>query len=698
MLFPRLRFGVAPFSLSLAMLASAAACLPGSGPPLNPYMDDAGTPPPTSFGTSDAAVVDEIDLGPAFAVTGLQPSHGPWTGGTRTIISGRGFSSNIQVWIGGALLPAGSVVASEPTQAAVVTPPGMAGPADVTVMNVANGQKATLPAGFVYDAFVVDPDTGATSGGTRIILKGDGTSWTSGSTVTVGSSPCTDVVCTSPTSLSCSTPANDPGSQTVTVTNADGTIDQAADAFVYADSPDGYRGGLYGSALSGSLKVLAFDADVGTPLTGAVAIAGSNIATAITGTVDANGVVVLTDPSLTGTVTVTVVAKCHQPLTYVDVPVDTVTAYVSPIIDPSCGMGDPPSSGNYYGQYQGEITGELIWPGGEEFARGAWGNVPQPSNPDERQAAYVFTLGGSANETFSLPPASEATTPMSGGKLGYAYTIGTGPGNQSIYALAGIENRSVDPPTFVPYAMGAVQGVQVLPQTQVAGVNIPMSTPLDHALKTVPMPPAPGIHGPDRLVSTVAIAFGESGYAYLPEGQVTTLLPVSGPVSFVGIPSLDAALAGASYALTGAAVTGDSWGTPISVVATIRTTDANDPLTIGGFLPVPTLVDPPAGTWGGTHIALGGVPSGTHIDLAVFNLSTANDLVAWQVVAPGSDLSFDLPDITQVPGVGALIHGTLTTTYSVATIPNFDYGNLRTGQLSGSAWSAYAQNVVTSSY
>jgi hypothetical protein len=647
---------------------------------------------------NDAAVVDEIDLGPAFAVTGLQPSHGPWTGGTRTTISGRGFSSSIQVWIGGTLLPAGNVVASEPTKAAVVTPPGMAGPADVTVMNVANGQKATLPAGFVYDAFVVTPDTGATSGGTRIVLRGDGTSWTSASTVTVGSSPCTDVVFTSATSLSCSTPANDPGSQSVTVTNADVSIDQAADAFRYADSPDGYRGGLYGSALSGSLKVLAFDADVGTPLAGATAIAGSNIATAITGTVDATGVVVLTDPSLTGAVTVTVVAHCHQPLTYVDVPVDTVTAYLNPIIDPSCGMGDPPSSGNYYGQYGGQITGELIWPGGEEFARGAWGNVPQPSNPDERQAAYVFTTQGSAMGTFSLPPAAEATTPMSSGKLGYSYTIGTAPGNESLYALAGIENRAVNPPTFVPYAMGAVRGIQVLPQTQVAGVNIPMSTTLDHALSTIPMPPAPGLHGPDRLVSTLSIAFGESGYAYLPQGQVTTLLPVGGPVSFVGIPSLDGALVGASYALTGAAVTGVSWGMPVSVVATIETTDANDPLTIEGFLPVPTLVDPPAGTWGGTHVALGGVPSGTRIDLALVDLATANDLVTWQVVAPGSDLSFDLPDISQVPGAGTLIHGTLTTTYSIATIPDFDYGTLRTGQLSSSAWSAYAQNVVVSSY
>src|SRR5579859_984974 len=80
-------------------LATAAACLPGAGPALDPYQDDAGTAPPISFG-DDSGVRLDVDLGPSFAVAGLQPSHGPWTGGTRTTIAGRGFSSNIQVRIG----------------------------------------------------------------------------------------------------------------------------------------------------------------------------------------------------------------------------------------------------------------------------------------------------------------------------------------------------------------------------------------------------------------------------------------------------------------------------------------------------------------------------------------------------------------------------------------------------------------------
>ncbi len=238
-----------------------------------------------------------------------------------TTVSGRGFSSNIQVWVG-STAPAEDVLATSPTQAAIVTPPGTPGPADVTVVDVATAERTTLAAGFFYDDFVVTPGTGATTGGTRIALRGNGSAWTSASTVTVGGQPCTGVTFADATDIACTTPPNGPGTQDVTVTNADGTIDQARDAFTYSDSPDGYRGGLYGNALAGTMRVLAFDSWTGTPLTGGIAIAGSAIDAAVTGIFDANGVVELDDPSLMGAVTVTVVAKCHQPLTYVAFPIE----------------------------------------------------------------------------------------------------------------------------------------------------------------------------------------------------------------------------------------------------------------------------------------------------------------------------------------------------------------------------------------
>ena len=677
---------------ALVLVAAATACLPGSGPPLNPYEDDAGAAPPLMFGDDGGGLLD-VDLGPAFAITGLQPSHGPWTGGTRTTIAGRGFASSIQVQIGSTLLASSDVFASSPTRASLVTPRGSPGPVDVIVRNIRTAEVATLAGGFFYDAFEVTPSGGATTGGTRIALVGSQTHWTSDSTVTVGGKPCGNVSFGDGSHLSCSTPPNGPGSQAVAVTNADGSVEQALDAFLYSDSPDGYRGGLYGGALSGTLKVLAFDALTGTPLVGGSAIAGSTIGGAIVGTFDASGTVQLVGPSLTGKVTVTIAATCHQPMTYVDVPVDTVTAYLAPELLPSC-AGDPPSGGNYSVIAYGGVSGELVWPASEEFKIGGWNNVPLPRGPNEKQTAYVWTATGSRLDAFQLPPPSSATTPALAGQRGYTYSLGALPGNQTLYALAGLEDRTATPPRFEPYAMGVARGISVLPGATIAGVDIPMSTTLDRVVAMMPMPPPPMPLGPDRLVSTLAINLGAGSFAVLPQGTTTTLLPLSGAISLLGVPALDNTLSSATYDLTAAAVTGPSHDQPRSVVTGIDTTDANDPVSIGGFFAIPTLVEPAAATWGGTHVTV--LASGP-IDLVNVAVVSGGGLLTWQIVAPGSALSFDVPDLSQM-GIGSLIHGPISSTVSIARIAQFDYGTLRSGQLATPAWSAYAQNTFAASY
>jgi len=676
----------------LAVLVAAGACLPGRGPLL--VLEEAGTPPPTTLG-DDSGTVDEFELGPSFAVTGLQPSHGPWSGGTRTTISGRGFSSTLQIWVGPNQLSSSDIFASSPTTVAIITPAGTPGPANVKVVNVSTAQQATLTAGFIYDAFSVTPSTGSTTGGTRIALKGNGTKWTAASTVQVGGVPCTAVTFADATDLMCTTPPNGPGSQSVMVQNADGSTDEADDAFLYSNSPDGYRGGLYGGALAGTLTVLGFDAWTGTPLQGGQVIAGSNLATAALGTLDATGTAQLTGPSLSGQVTVTVAAKCHQPMTYVDVPVDTVTVYLVPALDPAC-AGDPSSTGNYIPEASGTVLGELVWPGGIEFQRGPWSNVPTPA-ANERQAAYVFTATSAPTGGFYLPVPSSATTPSSPGSAGYGYTLTVLPGNATLYALAGLEedNDAGQMIRFEPFAMGVVKGVGVQPSVTTAGVDIPMTTVLDRSITTLLEPPQSTPRGPDRIQATLAIDLGAGSYATLPQGTMTTLLPIDGNVSFVGVPALDGTLVGAQYDLSASAVSGSGGADPVSVVTGIETTDANDPLTVGGFFDVPVLVNPSTTTWSGTHIQL---QASGPIDLAVVNLVTGNGLVTWQVVTPGTDLSFDLPDLSQVQGIEHLVHGELTTTFDIARINGFQYGQLHSGQLGPSAWSAYAEDTVSSSY
>jgi hypothetical protein len=671
-----------------------AACLPGTGPALVP--DEAGGGSIDLGGDGGGFFRVDADLGDPFAIDGLTPSHGPFSGGTRARIDGRGFSSKLRVFIGGQEIDQASLLASDPTRAAIVTPPGAPGFVDVKIRDEATASERVLKNGFYYDAFVVVPDSGATSGGTRIAITGSGTSWGSGAAVTIGGVPCTDVIVSSATKLECISPVGTPGSKDVVVTPANGAPIQARDAFTYSDSVDGYRGGLSGGALAGRIKVLAYDAILGTPIPGAFAIAGDSLATARVEQTASNGVIEIGD--IPGDkVTVTVAAKCHSPMTFVDVPVDTVTVYLSPVLDPSCLEGDPSQIPGQQ-RYGGYIDGQIIFPGGAEFEKAGWSTVPSPTKPTERRAAYVFEASPSATPTFQLPPASAAITPESEGESGYTYSVLVFPGNATIYVIAGLEDRSETPPKFVPYSMGVARGISVPQQARVQGVDIKMDILFDHQVTMVAEPPPPGPRGPDRFKAQLAMTLGASGYAILPRGTRTSPLPAPGEIPFIGVPALDHAMAGEQYVLGGVAATGPQSQLPASVVTRVRTTNANTPVSLGGFLGVPVPSEPGSGVWNGTHVEFSGAAG--PVDLSVIQVTSGSGLVTWTIAAPGGKKSFDVPDLSALPGpdpVG-LIRGAIETTVYVARIEGFQYGRVRNGELTSAPWSAYAYDNLGGVY
>jgi hypothetical protein len=143
------------------------------------------------------------------------------------------------------------------------------------------------------------------------------------------------------------------------------------------------------------------------------------------------------------------------------------------------------------------------------------------------------------------------------------------------------------------------------------------------------------------------------------------------------------------------AVTGPNQAMPASVVSRIMTTEANAPIAIGGFLPVPTLVEPASSAWSGTHVTIGA--SGA-IDLVEMTVSSGGGLVAWTIVAPGGSTSFDLPDLSALPGNLGLVRGAITTTVYVARLNGFAYGALRYGQLGTGSWNAYAFDSLNGAY
>lgn len=696
-------------ALGLALLASsgiAAGCISRADSPLVRQTDRGDAGGGTSSILIDAGTPDtSVDLPPAapHAVLAVDPPHGSFAGGNVALVRGNGFTSEARVWFGAAELDKASIVPVDPQRVQVAVPPGHAGAVDVTVQNGADGStSATLTGGYTYDQFYATPSGGPTSGGTIITLEGDATSWDEKTEILIDQSPCTIVEVKSAHELTCTTPPGTQGSKAIRITTRDKVEVDVLDAFTYGNSDNGFKGGLSGNALDANLRVLAFDNITGLAIAGATVIVGDSLASADKLTTDKNGIAVDSKPGLGPTHSVTIAAKCHQPQTFVDVPVDTVTAFLDPVLSPACippsSSGSlPPSGGS--GVFGASVSGQIVWPATAEFRRDGWVDVPMPKSSDEKLVAYVFRLSNSPTAPFRLPSAGEAITPDSTGDRGYDFSDFGLPGNFTLYALAGLENRTLSPPTFTAYQMGLVHGVSTVAGQTKSDVFIQIDVSLDNALTLDLTAPTVTTRGPDRIQANTAIQVGSEGYAILPTGSISRLLPLSGSVSFVGVPPLVGSLLGTNYIATAEAVTGASGSTPLSVVGAIAATTTSTPLQVDQFVQVPSLTAPmPNGTWDGVSLASTRAAGGAAVDVVVYDIESAGGLIAWKVVTPGTKKAFTVPDLASLPGDLGLSSGALTINVSAARITGFSYGALTYRNLTAQGWTAYAQDVFFASY
>jgi hypothetical protein len=75
-------------------------------------------------------------------------------------------------------------------------------------------------------------------------------------------------------------------------------------------------------------------------------------------------------------------------------------------------------------------------------------------------------------------------------------------------------------------------------------------------------------------------------------------------------------------------------------------------------------------------------------------IGSADGSTAWTIIAPGDARTITLPDFSAHPELG-LPGGDLTLGFLAATLPPpFDYQQLRYGQLTKSAWAAYAYDTA----
>ncbi len=649
-------------------------------------------------GTSDASV----DLPPTapHAVLSVDPPHGSFAGGGLALVRGNGFNSNARVWFGDVELDKSAVVPIDPQRVQITVPAGHAGAVDVSVQNGADDStRAALTGGYTYDQFYADPATGPTSGGTLITLKGDGTKWDSKTTIEIDQVACPIASVVSATELNCTTPAGTPGSKPIRITTNDHVQVDVLDAFSYGNSDNGFKGGLSGNTLKANLRVIALDNITGLALDGATVVVGADVASADILQTDKSGVAVDSKTGLGPKQTVTIARKCYQPQTFVDVAVDTVTAFLDPILSPDCGAkGDlPPSGGS--SSAGASVNGQVVWPLTGEFKRDGWLDVPMPKSADEQLVAYVLRLSNDPTDRFVLPDATEAITPSSTGDRGYSFNSYGQPGNFTLYALAGIENRTLSPPTFTAYQMGLVRGVAAQAGETKDNVFIQIDVDLDHTLSLDLTAPTITARGPNRMQASAAIQVGNEGFAPLPNGYISRALPLSGGVSFVGVPTLSGSLLGTSYIATARAVTGETGGTPLSVVGLVSATTTSAPLVIDQFVQVPVLLSPAPNTaWSGTALSATRAAGGSAVDLVVYDIESAGGLIAWTVVAPDSSPSFSVPDLNAISPDLGISPGPLTITVSAAHISDFTYSALRYRDTTQRGWTAYASDVFYASY
>jgi hypothetical protein len=678
-------------------LAVSPACLK-QGPPISLHKvtdDDGGTPSSitTNPGAIDGGAAD-VGLGPVdpHALVGVNPSHGPWNGGQARMVLGNGFKTGLRIWFGATELASKDILPIDPSRAQVVVPPGPPGAADVKAQIGDDASTSrTLTGAYLYEDFYADPGTGPTSGGTIVHLLGQGTAWTAGTSVTIDDLPCTPVQILSPTELQCAAPPDTPGAKVVTVQTPD-KVSVVRDAFTYADSANGFVGGLSGVALAAHLKVLVYDAFSGAPIRGAYVLAGNDVASGTSALSDGSGVVTFDSPGLGPARSVTIAAKCYQPTTFVDVTVDTVTAYLTPILSPACTpSGDPPTVGGR-GIYLSTIAGELVWPLGGEFRSAAWSNVPTPSGPSEKQVAYVFRLSGDPSSPFSLPDPSSAARPDAMGTVGPTFRFNTTLGNITLYALAGLEDRTATPPRFTAYAMGVVRGVSAGLASTTDGVFIPIDIPLDHAVTIQTDGPTPGPRGPDRASFSLAVEVDKGGYAILPVGTQQSLLPIGQQFSFVGMPPLSGDLEGARYIASALAGTGPMLGAPLSQVGRFAST--SETVSLDDFVPVPVLANPAFGAaWNGQQVAYSFAPSAEPVDLTVIDIQSGDGLVTWLVAAPGGSRTVTLPALGTAFPEGAIVPGSVSIFVYGARIGGFDYTKLGYRQLAPTGFDSYSLDV-----
>lgn len=187
-------------------------------------------------GQSDTLTNGFTYIEPAPVIQSIVPNAGSRLGGYSVEINGEFFQADAVASFGGS--PCSDVVISVPDSLVCTVPAGTVGSVDVTVENP-DGQSDTRVDGFTYiePAPVVQgisPSAGSIAGGFTVTISGE--QFQDGASVTFAGAACSDIVVSSPASISCTVPPGTAGTVDVTVENPDGQSDTLPGGFTYQEA------------------------------------------------------------------------------------------------------------------------------------------------------------------------------------------------------------------------------------------------------------------------------------------------------------------------------------------------------------------------------------------------------------------------------------------------------------------------------
>ena len=667
-----------PLVASLAL--TGTGCPSASGPAHPPPLEDPGPidTPDTIPGDGTGATGGELPPAPDgwddLRLRAAEPAHGRAAGGNEVVLRGNGFAGTVAVTFDGRQVDPVDVAVVDSHRLRVVAPAGEVGPATIEVTQ--GDSTVTLPDGYTYDAFFVDPSSGSTGGGLQVELRGEGTRFDAADVVTFGAARASAVSVVSETLIQCTVPPGREGNVDVTVSGPTGDW-SVAEGFQYFNSADPLGGGLGGGPIAGAIDVTVLDWITLFPVADATLLLSRAGQEPETFTTDANGQATIAAAGLAGAQSVTAAKPGYGSSSFVDFDARAATIFLMPIPDPQPGGGLPGP-----GRLASEIRGQLIFYSEIEFGPGPWRIVPDPVGPDEVKVSYVFTTKANVWAPDVDPGEGGTVTEDDAAERGFAYDIVARPGGYAVFAIAGLQNTRTQ--SFLPYAMGVTRNVIAGPGELLDDVDIEMTIPLDQGFEVnLVDPPVRGALGPDVFGVDAYMSLGGEGV--IPRYDVLVRAD-TGRVSFEvpWMAPFEGNLADASYILVGGAWTGQDEVQPYSMVVSGGHQSIHEPISVGPFNCVPQFVDPVySGTLARNRTIEWGC-DGQQPEFFYMEMWQGNTPV-WSLFAAPGTRRFTLPDVVGLAGTAPVSGDTTWAIYGVS-VPGATYETASYRHLRASAW------------